>query len=68
MKPAAWIFTAAAVAVILLTDVVRSIVHTRRTKVHKQAGTQDVAMIGTFTSLGLGVIAGVLWLLCLRRS
>lgn len=60
-KVAAIVFTAAFMAGPVVIEVVRSVVHTRRERREGIGGTQDIAMWGTFISLGCALLAAVCW-------
>ena len=58
MKPA-FILAAAGVAVVIGTEILRSIIHRRRERRDGFGGTQDIAMWGTFISLACFLGAGL---------
>lgn len=60
-KIAALTFTAARMAGPVVIEITRCIVHARRVERDGLGGTQDLAMWGTFISLGRGVLAAVGW-------
>ena len=55
----AFVFAAMGIAVMIGTEIVRSIVHRRCERLHGIGGTQDIAMRGTF--IGLAGICGLIW-------
>ena len=62
---AATVFLAAGVATLIGTEVVRSLVHRRRERVHGIGGTQDIALWGTLIALGCyiaTITCGAIWL------
>jgi hypothetical protein len=60
-KVAAILATATFVAGPVVIEILRSIVHARREKRDGLGGTQDIAMWGSFTMLGCGILAAVCW-------
>ena len=58
---AAILFTTAFLAAPVVIEVLRSVVHIRRERRYEFAGTQDIAMWGTFIMLGCGILAAVSW-------
>ena len=53
-----FVMTLLAMGVMLITEILRSVIHKRRELKFGIGGTQDIAMYGTFTALFL-MIAGV---------
>lgn len=47
MRHVFWTLIVATLATMPVTELLRSIIHRRRARVHPLAGTQDIAMIGT---------------------
>ncbi len=62
MKQIAIALTVAAVAGMVLLEIIRSIVHAHRIKSNKTAGTQDIAMVGTFVLLLLVISSVICWI------
>ena len=56
---AAIILTVLGIAVMVGTEILRSVVHRRRERLQGIGGTQDIAMWGTFIGFALFIGAGI---------